>query len=330
MKNFQPFKYFFLVIVLSLSFIYSVFGQNQATIQSRFSNPQFLEESRTYCLDVELKTDVSGLKIYGMNVRFFYDASILTYKEMKGFQPGYAQVSPFPAEVTKGDLWGTMLFNTESSAASVNGAVQLVDQNSSIELPLMEWRKLFQVCFEVPESVTADQPFCPSVIWDYNNASSSSFLRRSGGLVVTTVEDDQSVVGQNHNLEINNFNWEIYQEQITPPFGMPLAIDCINLSGQVTGSGGIESHKFLLMQNLPNPFDQATRIGFILPEDSSAKLIFFDIAGKEVKVIEGDFAQGMNEILLDKKEFNQVNNVLFYRLETPDRKSGYKKMIFIN
>lgn len=80
---------------------------------------------------------------------------------------------------------------------------------------------------------------------------------------------------------------------------------------------------FELYQNQPNPFNDKTTIGFELPKASSATLTIFDITGKIVKTIEGDYQKGYNEIELDRKEWN-ASGVLFYQLDAQEYSSTQK------
>jgi hypothetical protein len=94
----------------------------------------------------------------------------------------------------------------------------------------------------------------------------------------------------------------------------------VNLSfnGQV-------KNNFELYQNQPNPFNSKTVIGFRLPEASKAVMTIYDVTGKVIKTISGDYAKGYNEIVLDKETLNAVG-VLSYRLTT-EKYSETKQMI---
>ena len=84
---------------------------------------------------------------------------------------------------------------------------------------------------------------------------------------------------------------------------------------------------FTLMQNQPNPFTQATTIGFVLPETTQAVLKVMDVNGKVIKRYEGVYQAGLNQINISKGELN-VAGVLYYQLET-DRFHATKKMILV-
>ena len=85
---------------------------------------------------------------------------------------------------------------------------------------------------------------------------------------------------------------------------------------------------FDLYQNQPNPVVNSTTIAFNLPTATNATLTISDISGRTLKVINQDFAQGYNEISLEKEELN-VSGILYYRLDTPNH-TATKKMILIN
>jgi hypothetical protein len=85
---------------------------------------------------------------------------------------------------------------------------------------------------------------------------------------------------------------------------------------------------FELYQNEPNPFRDVTIIGFNLPEASRATLKVYDVTGKVVKVVRGDFAKGYNSINLDRTDI-QGNGMLYYQLDTPTD-SATKRMILID
>ncbi len=87
------------------------------------------------------------------------------------------------------------------------------------------------------------------------------------------------------------------------------------------------STKFTLMQNTPNPFSDNTVIGFVLPEATSATLTVFDVSGKQLKLINGDYEAGYNEVSLDRGDL--AEGMLYYKLETTNN-TATKKMLLIN
>jgi hypothetical protein len=60
------------------------------------------------------------------------------------------------------------------------------------------------------------------------------------------------------------------------------------------------TNELRLYQNMPNPFKQETLIGFELPEAGAATLNIYDVSGKLLKQIEGEYAKGYNSISLSE------------------------------
>ncbi|MBK7408637.1 MAG: T9SS type A sorting domain-containing protein [Saprospirales bacterium] len=89
------------------------------------------------------------------------------------------------------------------------------------------------------------------------------------------------------------------------------------------GTAAAQEEGFALYQNRPNPFRQSTQIAFELPEATTARLTVWDASGKVLKVIEGAFAKGYNEVQLGQL---MVSGVLYYKLETPTH-VAVRKMI---
>jgi hypothetical protein len=95
-----------------------------------------------------------------------------------------------------------------------------------------------------------------------------------------------------------------------------------------TEEGSTVGSAFELMQNSPNPFENATTIGFTLGEAGPATLTVFDVTGKTVRVENGSFDRGYNEITLTKGELG-TSGVLYYQLESGDF-TATRKMILID
>jgi hypothetical protein len=93
-------------------------------------------------------------------------------------------------------------------------------------------------------------------------------------------------------------------------------------------SGTVEvSKEFALYQNEPNPFNAETVVGFDLPEAGEATLTVFDVTGKVVTVVEGDYVKGYNEVQLDGRKLSAMG-VMYYRLDA-DAYTATKKMVVI-
>jgi hypothetical protein len=85
---------------------------------------------------------------------------------------------------------------------------------------------------------------------------------------------------------------------------------------------------FALYQNEPNPFRDVTIIGFNLPESTRATLTIYDMTGKVLHEVRGDYSKGYNAIHLNRAEI-RGNGMLYYSLETTTDKAT-KRMILID
>jgi hypothetical protein len=83
--------------------------------------------------------------------------------------------------------------------------------------------------------------------------------------------------------------------------------------------------EFALYQNVPNPFDRVTTVGFYLPQAEDAILQIRDVSGALIQEVRGSFAKGYNELVIS--DLNVVPGVLFYTLKTSTNEST-KQMIY--
>jgi hypothetical protein len=98
----------------------------------------------------------------------------------------------------------------------------------------------------------------------------------------------------------------------------------VNLS---FNNGKVSGKEFALYQNEPNPFDGTTKIGFNLPESAKASLSIYDVTGKLVRIVEGNYSAGYNALIINKSDLN-ANGVMYYRLDSGNN-TATKKMIII-
>lgn len=75
--------------------------------------------------------------------------------------------------------------------------------------------------------------------------------------------------------------------------------------------------EFKLDQNYPNPFNPETVINYQIAEESNAKLVVFDILGKEVAVLVNENKQpGFYRVNFSAHNSQLPTGLYFYRLET--------------
>jgi hypothetical protein len=88
-----------------------------------------------------------------------------------------------------------------------------------------------------------------------------------------------------------------------------------------------DKEQFELFQNIPNPFNSTTQIGFTLPNADDVMFTVFDINGKQLYKSSGKYQKGYNTISLDINNL-VANGVMYYQLETKSH-SATRKMIVI-
>lgn len=96
---------------------------------------------------------------------------------------------------------------------------------------------------------------------------------------------------------------------------------------KTTNSVDVVKLPFNLYQNVPNPFNESTVIGFTLPDAGAATLSIYDAAGKVIKTVRGNYHSGYHEVTIQQSEFGG-SGVYYYRLDT-DSDTAVRKMIFI-
>jgi hypothetical protein len=323
-----------LAIISLFSFSTMGLGQSMPEISVRFAHPQYDQETHIYTLDVEMRTNGAAQSLFGMNVRFFYDASLLEFSHLDEFHAGYGILGDAPQAFRGNSSSGVQLFSFPAAAAYVNGAVQLLNDQSPMQLVGNQWVKAFRACFMVPSHLWDEAEFCPGIIWDIKpQARKGGFLSGSDGLVLTILENNPNTpeVSAPALVLPLPFNWQ-YGSGASMPYGRQQAEQCIPLGKLISSDQTIalDAKGYALLQNHPNPFTHATLIEFVLPTAQEAKLSFFDITGRLVKVIQGDYAAGYNAIRLERAAWMEQSNTILYRLEASDYVSGMRKMTIIN
>lgn len=319
-------------IIAGLLLCVTAWSQSAPEITARFANPRLNDQHNSLTLDVELQSAQPGQSLFGMNVRFFYDASVLKFHAFGDFQGGYGVLGEAPAALKGNASSGYLLFHLEKAAAYVNSAVQLLNNSSPVVISQEGWTRLFSVSFDIPEGLDQSEEICPSLIWDLKDKpGKGGFFKGEDGLVITVVNQDpgEKVESKAARVSAKPFNWAYSAGAEAYPYGAPAPEVCFTLTDLLSSDLPLPGNAggFKLYQNQPNPFTEITDIGFVLPEASSAVLHVFDAAGRTVKRVEGQFSAGFNSVRFKKADLeSNAASVLFYRLETADFTSPVKKM----
>ncbi len=91
-------------------------------------------------------------------------------------------------------------------------------------------------------------------------------------------------------------------------------------------SGDAWETGYVLHQNIPNPFTDETAIGFVLPQAESATISVYDVTGRLIRSIEGDFVKGFNQVQFRKADLG-VSGILYYRLNAGAFSSTRKMVV---
>lgn len=147
--------------------------------------------------------------------------------------------------------------------------------------------------------------------------------------IINQIKDslDVSVINEDHPSYI----WYLHEFMIDSVIIDLLKRDYV-LEARVPGreeirpiayiSTGTEENNYILdfklYQNYPNPFNPSTVISFALKKPGHVKLSIFDLAGKEVAVIQNNrFSAGNHSIHFNAEYL--ASGIYIYRLETRDK-----------
>ena len=83
-----------------------------------------------------------------------------------------------------------------------------------------------------------------------------------------------------------------------------------------------------LLQNQPNPFSKSTVIGFVLSEAGAAEINLYDVNGRLLKNINGDYPVGYNEVTIDRSDITNTG-LIYYQLNSGDY-TATKHMIILD
>lgn len=100
----------------------------------------------------------------------------------------------------------------------------------------------------------------------------------------------------------------------------------VNLAFNTATATTVASTEFALYQNTPNPFKTTTNVAFNLAEAGTATLTIFDLSGKVLKVYNGKFAKGLNEVTINRNELAGTG-VVYYQLETTTDAATMKMLL---
>lgn len=158
-------------------------------------------------------------------------------------------------------------------------------------------------------------PYTNGPNWRDNNGTGDDVLGASFDVVVTV----QGAPGftEPELPEIASQPKELSQKQgnLDKPLQTQKPIAPALLDYMVEAAQEPAAEKVVLLQNVPNPFQGNTQIGFYLPEASQTKLTVRDVKGAVLYQIQGEYSKGWNLLNVEAAALRN-SGVLYYSLET--------------
>jgi hypothetical protein len=306
-------------------------GQQAPRLVAKFANPVYDATQRTYSVDVMLTSLNAEEVFYGMNLRFFYDASRLEYKGIDQYAPGTGYIHEAPRASVGTDVSGVQLLGLDRAAGHVNGGVEAKDERYPVVLKPGAWTKLCRANFSVPLAFQDEVEFCPALVWDKMPFLDGGGLLGNDGVVIAVREDNRDTRADSRRaiVEGEPLNWQ-YRRATGMPYGEPKHETCV-MTAQTTSTGGpTTADGYALYQNQPNPFDEQTRIDFDLPYAQQAKLFLYTVDGEQLEMIDGYYPAGRNSVLLQRKPWMARTGMVYYQLVAGDNVTLVRKMNLVN
>lgn len=153
------------------------------------------------------------------------------------------------------------------------------------------------------------------------NESNIGLSKISEGMIAVSFNDVQGI-----NLNDNNIiNLEFVAKNsgnlsnAIAINGKELSAEAYNLADEVmnvnlTVNSAQAAAGYVLYQNTPNPFANSTNIEFELPQADHVKMEIFDVQGKVIRTIEGDYSKGLNTITISSDMFASAG-IHYYKME---------------
>ena len=304
-------------------------AQERPVIQAMFADPAWDPVSRTYSVDILLGSAGATRTFFGMNLRFYYDATKLRFIGIDQYAQGHGPQRDAPKAYVGNERSGVELLGLTRAAGFVNGAVYALDDLYPLILEPKAWKKLCRARFAVMPGHEDETAFCPSLVWDLEPfKGQGSLVPGSDGLLITVKDEDRSSRAESVMTDVEGipFNWR-YRRQAGLPFGDPVSQECITVAETTSMDPGLtEAEGYVLFQNHPNPFDEQTTIEFILPHAQDAKLHLFSLQGELLETIPGSYPAGRNKVVLLRKPWMDRVGMVYYQLAAEDNVTLVRKM----
>jgi hypothetical protein len=173
---------------------------------------------------------------------------------------------------------------------------------------------LFPPCVLIPiDSVVVDVftglPAGFTVVSENESSLNFKFLGGSVSCMRITGTATAGQVGS-YPITVSGLSWA---QVLGVPTSQPFNVDYYTL--EVVMATGVESftrNEFEVKQNIPNPFNDNSKIEFYLPQANNVNISIYNVLGKVVKAEEILGGTGVNSYSLNAADFS--NGIYFYNL----------------
>jgi Secretion system C-terminal sorting domain len=161
------------------------------------------------------------------------------------------------------------------------------------------------------------------------NMSTDNFAILNGAVTAVVDADAPEFAVKFRATQAGDLNKMIaLTSRITKAAAFNGANEQLDVTIRFNGANGavLAGDVFEVLQNTPNPVKNETVITFNLPEAAEATLTITNVEGRVVKVINGNYAKGLNKVVVNRGDLQ--TGVLFYQIATATE-SATKKMIVV-
>jgi len=176
------------LLAFLLAFSATVTAQQAPHLVTRFANPAYDRSDRTYSVDIQVTSLGEEEVFFGMNLRFFYDATMLEYKGIDQYAQGLGYIRETPRFSVGTDQSGVQLLGLDRAAGYVNGGVEAKDASYPVVIRPGAWAKLCRATFRVTAPFQDAVAFCPALVWDKKPYLDEGGLLGSDGVLVSVQE----------------------------------------------------------------------------------------------------------------------------------------------
>ena len=192
-------------------------------ITTRFANGYYDSINFRYYIDVELQSNLADIRVYGFNVRFFYEDSQLVYDSVGSIANFYQEIGSASQLSGNGAPWGVsgpLIWTNVLVQANLEGLPDVISTTG--------WTRVFKIYFKVKVNVEPCNPFCPILIWDLEENAGpveGGYLPGDDGVVITVINQNDIDRSLPSNEIAVHYNWEYWANNGN--YGRPVEQYCI-------------------------------------------------------------------------------------------------------